>query len=265
MRELSRFLAALLFVVFFFGCAASADYYTSRFDYGVIGRALESVAFIETKGAFEMPDGARHNYTLKALCFPLKKGFLVALSHTTGIPETVEMKTPFGLVEIPVKSLEESFTIAGRPVQLVGRSGDISVFKADFITNSPFRLGDSSKLKVGSEIFVIGFSLAKDLNFKSGVVSALKISKEYQEDDKKILFNLPDFFLHTIPTNFGDSGAPVFAQRSGVCEVVGIVNATVPVAKGVAFAINSNAVREHIRKIVEKSGNAGLLGALKTF
>jgi S1-C subfamily serine protease len=123
--------------------------------------------------------------------------------------------------------------------ELVGYVGDVAIlYNQNFKTPFPIPLGDSDKLRLGDRLLNIGYSFACEVNVKDGVVSNLSLSEEsYNEPEVAVCF------LHSIPTNRGDSGSPVLAWQDGRMRVVGITNAKLQ-DHGLAFAIKINHIKE---------------------
>jgi serine protease Do len=109
----------------------------------------------------------------------------------------------------------------------------------DSQTGPILRFGSSSKLRLGDLVFAIGNPFGYGHSVTSGILSA---------KDRTIgagPFN--DFLQTDAPINPGNSGGPLFNLKG---EVVGINTAIAPEARGISFAIPSEAAQTVIDGII---------------
>lgn len=229
------------------GCLGAETFY--RTEYENMQEAYKGLAVIETKAVLVDETGTEVNREQKGIAILLEDGLVLALSHVTDIPLLNMTRTHFGYVQTMfAEKLSETYAVNGEEVQLIGRKGDISLFRGNHTEILPYPFGDSSKLEVGDRVAVIGFSFTKVFNFKDGVISFPFIEK----DDFDVIgleMIKEDLIMFSVPINPGDSGSPLIAFRNGKCEVVGIVNAMLQ-GNGMGLAIPINYVAETIVEIL---------------
>ena len=235
--------ASMVFLVLLVGCI---PYFSRVYDVGQINSLEAILEPIEITGY----QGERTDLTKrKAISFHIGDGYYVALSHAACIPKFFVMRTPFGIIQTPIKVRQEQFYMNGKMVKLVGRHEDISVFYAEHLKDKPFLpWGDSDKLERSTKVYTVGYSYTKMYNFKDGIISETDIPKGI------FVPQAVNCFMMTLPANPGDSGSPVVAintkTHKGGLEIVGIVCATIR-DKGMSFAFKSNYVQECIAKILK--------------
>lgn len=105
---------------------------------------------------------------------------------------------------------------------------DVAILKLPIDLSEHVKFGDSDKVKVGDEIFIISNPLGLELTLTSGVISYV---------NRVIQGNT--YIQYTAPTSPGSSGAPVFNKKG---EVIGIVVKKVVSegVEGINFAIPIN-------------------------
>ena len=123
------------------------------------------------------------------------------------------------------------------PAAIVGTEGntnDIAVLKIDAEGLSPVTLGDSDKMQVGENIYVVGNPLGElTYTMTAGIISAL--DREIAADRNTTL----NMFQLDAAVNSGNSGGPVFNDRG---QVIGVVTAKYNSSgvEGLGFAIPIN-------------------------
>src|ERR1044072_5366106 len=103
----------------------------------------------------------------------------------------------------------------------------------------PAKLGDSDKMQVGDEIFVIGAPYGLSHTLTVGHVSAQHVAKEMVGGLSKL-----ELFQTDTAINQGNSGGPMFNMNG---EVVGLVSRILSRSggfEGLGFAVTSNVVRK---------------------
>ena len=105
-------------------------------------------------------------------------------------------------------------------------------------------LGDSSKLRVGEDVYAIGNPLGLDQTLTRGVVSAINRMLPGAE------WSLTEPMIQTdAAINPGNSGGPLVDSQG---RVVGITTAIQPEAQSIGFAVPVNLIREVIPQLVDK-------------
>lgn len=153
---------------------------------------------------------------------------LVTADHLITISK-LRMNTPFGVMEIPAETLERHVYLPAEesadkqeiPVVYRSAENDLAVLEVPESVCEESKLGNSSELREGCLVASVGNTFNIDqLIVKVGRV----ISKNAHQN---LIFNgelKPEHLFMTWYQNMsGDSGAPVYAFRDGVPEVVGMV------------------------------------------
>jgi hypothetical protein len=181
--------------------------------------------------------------TMRATSFSIGDGYSVALSHAT------MLKIPRAVIdEGTTKVISTTFIIAGQEVELVGRQDDLSLFKKSYVNDNYITFYNSDLLTLGSDLIVIGNSLMKGINIKTGILSSFDTSAFYYIDAEV----LESTVLITAPINPGDSGSMVLTMdRLGRYKVTGIACARLPNLSAMNFMLPSNYVVETIESIKE--------------
>lgn len=138
------------------------------------------------------------------------------------------------------------------PARLAGADPalDLAVLRIDPGTKLlPVWLGDSDALSVGDPVLAMGNPLGLGSTLTRGIVSG----KERRVDVGAVgLAGTPVAFLQTdAAVNPGSSGGPLVDMEG---NVVGVTTATIPHAKGVAFAIPVNVVKKAIPEMLRNAG-----------
>lgn len=127
--------------------------------------------------------------------------------------------------------------------RVVGLDAVLDLALLHLESNAPMaaaRLGDSSTLKVGEELVVIGNPIGLEQTMTRGIVSGLN----------RLLAGVSDqpMIQTDAPINPGNSGGPLF-DRCGT--VVGIATFVSEEAQSIGFAIPVNAVKAVLRELRE--------------
>lgn len=247
-KQIKRLL--MLPLLLLIGCI---HYYTPHFNLDATQEMRRNVVIINEIGELATSGEAKFEKKTRAIGFRLNDGYIVALSHATDM--AAAYMTPFKSVNYSVStspSVDCPFNtdsyffeaVDEKPITLVGRYEDISLFKASWEDDSPvIPLGNSDKLDNGTHVIMVGFSSAEAINIKDGVVSRKTVGEDYRVP------MLKNTIMITTPMNPGDSGSPVIAFRNGQAEIVGIAAMTFPARQGFGFAFKSNYVKDVIEKI----------------
>lgn len=129
-------------------------------------------------------------------------------------------------------------------------TNDFAVLKIDAVT-IPVTLGNSSELKVGDDIMVIGNALGElSYSFTDGIVSHLSRSVTVESGD------IINMFQTNAAINNGNSGGPVYNMEG---EVVGIASAKYASDKieGLGFCIPIDDVKGMLADILLENLSAG--------
>ena len=212
--------------------------YKSNFNYSAVMEVKNTTFILNIRA--KLPSGYDVG-PYKAICFSFGDKYIIALSHATDLKKMLP-RAIHNLV---------TYWIGDDELKLVGRYEDVSLFKSE-ITRPSIPLGDSDRAKFGTYVVVVGYSLARLINLKDGMISSPFIGDEFVSNNPFPESKLRDTFLVTVPMNPGDSGSPVIAFREGVPEIIGIACMVFNWAQGMNFAFKSNYVLEAISKILEE-------------
>ncbi len=117
---------------------------------------------------------------------------------------------------------------------------DVALLKLDRIPEGlqPAKLGDSEKVRVGDEVFVIGAPYGLTHTLTVGHISA-----RHSEDGAMGLVQA-ETFQTDAAINQGNSGGPMFNQRGEVIGIVSYIQTQSGGSDGLGFAVTSNAAVE---------------------
>ncbi|PHS67949.1 MAG: hypothetical protein COB12_01655 [Flavobacterium sp.] len=103
------------------------------------------------------------------------------------------------------------------------------------------KLGDSDKVKIGSQVFIVGAPFGLGHSFSSGYVSGFK-----RNLNDKNPFTKYEYIQTDASINTGNSGGPMFNIKG---EVIGVVSSILTKSggfEGIGFATTSNLTRKHL-------------------
>ena len=235
--------ALLLSLTILAGCFS---FYDSDWQSAKMRLAEQNILLIKTIGIIK---GSKKPLIMKGIVLSLGGGIYFALTHVSKIPQYAYYRSFLGIVAAKREITSERHFINGQEVKLIGRYKDISLFKGKAINRFPFIFGDSNQLEIGDKVWVAGYSFLYDKIVKDGIIASIKLNNQ----KVKILSPLTDMFEITAPINPGDSGSPVFAERLGQYEIIGIVDAKTLGAEGMGYAIKINLVKKAIAKILKQA------------
>jgi S1-C subfamily serine protease len=140
--------------------------------------------------------------------------------------------------EITVEFLGEE-PVAARVIASEPRA-DISLLQASIVPRGATvaRLTDSSQVRVGDPIFIVGAPYGLSHSLSAGIVSA-----RWEADTVTRDFPLAEFFQTDAVINTGNSGGPMFS-RTG--ELIGIVSHNISKSggsEGLGFVVTANTVK----------------------
>ena len=123
----------------------------------------------------------------------------------------------------------------------IDKNNDLAILKIDGRNFSPVRIGNSEKLEVGSQIYVIGSPMGLENSISEGIISALRII-----GSQKII-------QITAPISTGSSGGPVFNENG---EVIAVATSYLKESQNVNFAIPIDVISQKL--ITNKSDYTGI-------
>ena len=181
----------------------------------------------------------------------LGSGFLI--DHEGHVMTAAHVVQTADLVQVEFTNGKKvtAAVVASDPVK------DVALLKLDAMPEGiePARLGDSDKVQVGEEIFVIGapYGLAHTLTV--GHISAR------HSNDEGIMGGIEaETFQTDAAINEGNSGGPMFNQRGEVIGVVSYIRSKSGGSDGLGFAVTSNdAVSTLFEHRMAWSGMSGIV------
>lgn len=128
-------------------------------------------------------------------------------------------------------------TTSSATIQNVSKSGDVALLLANTVSKTAkiAVLGDSDKMSIGDNVFIIGFPMGLEYSLSKGIISG--IHKDKSKFGKGLGM---EFFQTDAAINTGNSGGPMFNDKG---EVVGIISSILSRSggfEGVGFASTSN-------------------------
>lgn len=242
MKKLILILTTLLF----FPCAVSS--YENSFEYpDKILDLINGTSTIKTVINYRTWEKEKIINEIKqkntaAIAINMGGGYFIALTHATEHENFIVHDTPFGSFNEFINIISYEFSIDGHETELMGREGDISLFRAiNYTKLTSCKIGDSDLLKLGDTVIVIGNSFMLGINVKKGIVSKLDHSRDH-------------VFMITNPTNPGDSGSMLVAKQDDEYYIVGIAQATF--GEGMGYALRINYVKGVLNRLLSKSMEA---------
>ncbi len=129
---------------------------------------------------------------------------------------------------------------------------DVAVLKLDSKPDvPPLPMADSSKIKIGEPVVVIGNPFNLPHTLTSGIVSSANRTADIEYDSQSRL--VPNLIQFDAAVNFGNSGGPLFNARG---EVLGLVIARIgpDEGDGINYAVSANKVKRVAAALI-KSGS----------
>jgi len=193
-------------------------------------RVKESVVVIRTTGVDLPPGGSRELVTVGGLGSGVlvdRDGIILTAAHVVQTAETIEVEFADGeVVPGKVYSSEPNADIAVVKLERPPTGGVVA------------KLGDSDKVTVGDEIFIVGAPLGISYTLTVGHISARRQANSMWGGLSKA-----DLFQTDAAITTGNSGGPMFNLDG---EVVGIVSSMISrtgAYEGLGFVVTSNMAR----------------------
>lgn len=235
---------------------ATATSTGSGYDYNTLRLSDREAIFskgygsylLHCEGAFVDREGGAYKFHLRGLVSPLEiqgKTYLLAAGHVFDLASEVS-KRGASLAGVTLAPPVYYLDIGGARVnvQRVDHgTRDLALFLQpdgqEIVPRSRYRCGNSDDLRPGNPVLSWGMPLLEGFELSIGIVSALSaptslLQASFPEAAAE------DFFVTSMPTIFGCSGALVYAFREGTPEVVGMVVAGyVNINRSIVYKINS--------------------------
>nr|WP_321232229.1 trypsin-like peptidase domain-containing protein [uncultured Psychroserpens sp.] len=158
--------------------------------------------------------------------FMISDKLIITAAHVVRVPESL------------VVQFSDGETIRAKVISSYN-SADIALIKLirpklNAVTVS---FGDSDKVKIGHQVFVIGVPLGVGFSLSSGYVSAFKKQKSGKNP-----FTSTEFIQTDAAINQGNSGGPMFNLQGEVIGVVSHIKSNSGGSDGIGYASSSNLV-----------------------
>jgi S1-C subfamily serine protease len=242
------------------GCASQRDVGRSNsgggYDYNTLRVSDRAVIFskgygsylLHCEGSFVDAEGMTFKFHLRGIVSPLEirgKTYFLAAGHVFDLAAEVSKR---GASLAGAKLAPPAYYIqtdAGRlELERVDRgTRDLALFVSrgsrEYFPPIRYKVGDSDDLRPGIPVLSWGLPLLEDFELSIGIVSALEaprslLQASFPEGAAE------DFFVTSMPTIFGCSGALVYAFRDGNPEIVGMVVAGyININRSIVYKINS--------------------------
>ncbi len=187
-----------------------------------------SVVIIETELEYRSEDGQVSFEGAQGSGVLISElGEILTAAHVVSDAESINVIFHDG-VRVPAKIVRLSLV------------ADVALIKLHYLTPKikdypAVQLGDSDKVRVGDDIFVIGAPFGLDYSLSKGIISGVS-----EEKSRMAGFTFAEFFQTDAAINQGNSGGPMFNMNG---EVIGIVSYIVTESggfDGIGFAATSN-------------------------
>ena len=159
-------------------------------------------------------------------------GHVMTAAHVVQTADLVE-------VEFADGSKVTAAVVASDPIK------DVALLKLDELPKKPrpAKIGDSDKVRVGEEIFIIGAPLGLAHTLTVGHVSARHTNKDGVMGEVRA-----ETFQTDAAINQGNSGGPMFNRRGEVIGIVSHIRSRSGGSDGLGFAVTSNAAVDALFK-----------------
>lgn len=149
----------------------------------------------------------------------------------------------FNATEIIVE-LYDGRTISAKPFR-VSKIADVALIKLQKPATGikPAKIGDSDKVRIGEDVFIIGAPLGLTHSVSKGIISGKHTDEAMSDSFLKMEFLQTDASI-----NQGNSGGPMFNMQG---EIVGIVSSILSFSggfEGLGFAATSNIAKSLLTK-----------------
>lgn len=166
-------------------------------------------------------------------------GFVLTNAHAVldnfgQIAKQIQVKTTNGVFE--------AFPIAlGKPADGKTDSIDLCLLYVNGVSKTVTTFGDSTTLKNGQKVYLIGNSLGEGTCITSGIIS----------DKQRAMPGLSYPYIMTdAAANHGNSGGPLYNEKG---EIIGVLVAGIDGAKGMNYAIPSKVAEEFMSYVINNS------------
>ncbi len=203
---------------------------------------------LECTGTFQEAGGETFDFHLRGIVSPIEvrgRLYFIGAGHAFD-PEETAILRGFSLAGSTVLPPAYSIDLESRRYVLTRIDPgalDVALFvlggdQPDF-PRSGYGLGDSAELRPGTPVLSWGMPLMEDFKLSAGIVFALAAPRSLLEATYPGA-SADDFFVTSMPTIFGCSGALVYAFLEGRPEIVGmLVAGYININRSIVMKINA--------------------------
>jgi S1-C subfamily serine protease len=198
-------------------------------------------------GSFVDEEGETFKFHLRGIASPIAvrdDTYLLAAGHVFDLAREVSLRggsPDASAIRPPVYYVERN----GRRYameRLDAGTHDLALFRqrgGEPLPRGSYACGDSDDLRPGNPVLSWGLPLLEDFELSVGIVSSLAAPRSLLEASFPEA-EAEDFFVTSMPSIFGCSGALVYAFRGGTPEIVGmLVAGYVNINRSIVYKINS--------------------------
>jgi hypothetical protein len=203
---------------------------------------------LHCQGSFKDGAGETFSFHLRGLVSPIQvaeKSYFLGAGHVFDVRQAILLRG-CSLAGSTVGPPEYFFELQGRRYDLARIDNgclDLALFELRdpqaLLPRSRYGCGDSDDLRPGNHVLSWGMPLMEGFELSAGIVSALAAPRSLLEASFPGA-SAEDFFVTSMPTIFGCSGALVYAFREGEPEIVGmLVAGYLSINRSIVYRINS--------------------------
>ncbi|MEP2025398.1 MAG: trypsin-like peptidase domain-containing protein [Reichenbachiella sp.] len=221
MKKSTLFLAVFLLINFKSNAQSLSDLYATL-SKSVVKIIIEGKDFSVKEGQMVTNQGIGSGVLIDA------DGLVLTASHVVQTAENIKVQFSDGET-IPAK------VVSSAPF------ADVAAIKLSWAPKDKVvaKLGDSDKVRVGDEIFMVGSPYGLDFSLSVGYISGRHTKRRFANGAHVI-----EFFQTDASINHGNSGGPMFNMKG---EVVGLASYILSESggfQGLGFAATSNVCKE---------------------
>jgi S1-C subfamily serine protease len=233
------------------------DFNNSLFiDTRSLNWVMDAIVTIQTRTLFEGFRSSEPFIKVSRGTGVVSGRYVLTLNHVV-TQDSLEVRTPFGAVRVPLEKLKETTYLVSENREIALKEVlrdpnlDIALFEIPqddlALPSLPCPVGNSNDLSVGNFLYVVGNPFNSGINVREGIVSSL-LGLEGVEEIAVVRDNLFIISNGVVP---GDSGGPVLGLRDGVPELVGLVQGTLGSTR-IGWAVKINPILESLSKHLGK-------------
>jgi serine protease Do len=157
-------------------------------------------------------------------------GLIITAAHVVGIADRIEVEFSDGQV-------------FGAKVISLSKPADLALIKLNIMPQNPVvaKLGDSDKVRIGQQIFVIGAPEGLEHSLSSGYISGRHTQNRMTSDMK-----MAEFLQTDAAINPGNSGGPVFNLDGEVVGIASFILSQSGGFEGIGFMATSNMAKQEL-------------------